>query len=153
MIAATVSGGSPDGKFCIQYVALFMVRRGKVRGGCFAAFFSYYRDRRTAMRIFLSVLIVAALAGTAAAQTPTAAPAGSNMPPDFYPHPQCEKPQGRLVAPGNDPDAMRIYNLKAFNDRATSFNVCLKAFIDNAQNDINTIQAIAHAAVTDANTH
>jgi hypothetical protein len=107
------------------------------------------------MRIFVSVLIIVALAGPAAAQMPAQVPAGSNMPPDFYPHPQCEKPQGHLVAPGNDPDALRIYNLKvkAFNDRAVRFNVCLKAFIDNAQNDINAIQAIAHAAVADANTH
>jgi len=110
------------------------------------------------MRMFFSSLMVAAvmaLAVPAGAQMPVAA-AGSNMPPDFYPHPACVKPdKSRLVSPGNDADAMRIYNMrvKAFNDKAVAYNACLKTYIDNAQNDINAIQAIVHAAVADANTH
>jgi hypothetical protein len=105
------------------------------------------------MRILICMGIVMTLAVPAAAQ-PLPSPAGSNMPPDFYPHPKCDKPdKSHLVQPGNDPDAMRIYNfkVKAFNDKATAFNLCIKAYIDNAQNDINTIQAIVHAAVADAN--
>jgi hypothetical protein len=107
------------------------------------------------MRMFFSALIVAAvtaLAEPAGAQMPVAA--GSNMPPDFYPHPACVKPdKGHLVQPGNDVDAMRVYNfrVKAFNDKAALFNACLKTYIDNAQNDISAIQAIVHAAVADAN--
>jgi hypothetical protein len=107
------------------------------------------------MRVLYTILTIgvafALLAGPAAAQAP-----GSNMPPDFYPHPPCTKPEkGHLVQPGNDVDAMRVYNarVKEFNDRAVKFNACLKTYIDNAQNDINTIQAIVHAAVADANTH
>jgi hypothetical protein len=108
------------------------------------------------MRMFFGSLIVAALmalAAPAGAQMPVAA-AGSNMPPDFYPHPACVKPdKGHLVQPGNDVDAMRVYNfrVKAFNDKAALFNACLKTYTDNAQNDINAIQAIVHAAVADAN--
>jgi|ERR1700722_11618328 hypothetical protein len=110
------------------------------------------------MRMFFSSLIVAALmalGAQAGAQMPTVTPAGSNMPPDFYPHPACVKPdKGHLVQPGNDVDAMRVYNMrvKAFNDKAALFNACLKTYIDNAQNDINVIQGIVHAAVADANT-
>jgi hypothetical protein len=103
------------------------------------------------MRILYTILTVAALAGPASGEAP-----GSNMPPDFYPHPPCVKPdKGHLVQPGNDVDAMRVYNarVKEFNDRAVKFNACLKIYIDNAQNDINAIQAIVHAAVADANTH
>ena len=102
------------------------------------------------MRILYNILTVAALAGPAAAQAQ-----GSNMPPDFYPHPPCVKPdKGHLVQPGNDVDARRVYNVrvKAFNDKAVAFNACLKTYIDNAQNDINAIQAIVHGAVADANT-
>jgi hypothetical protein len=85
-----------------------------------------------------------------------AAPGGSNMPPNFYPAPVCEKPDKKRLSGASgvqDQDAMRAYNLKikAFNDKAVAFNACIKAYIDNAQNDINTIQAIVHAAVAEAN--
>ena len=109
------------------------------------------------MRIFFSLLIVAAVmapAAPAGAQTPVAA--GSNMPPDFYPHSACVKPDKKVLgsAPGvQDQDAMRAYNykVKRFNDEAAAFNACLKIYIDNAQNDIAAIQAIVQAAVADAN--
>ncbi|HMH66226.1 MAG TPA: hypothetical protein VK515_11590 [Rhizomicrobium sp.] len=106
------------------------------------------------MRILFSLLIVAAMAAPAAAQTPM--PGGSNMPPDFYPHHNCVKPDktGLNGAPGvKDQDAMRVYNykVKRFNDAATVFNLCIKVYVDNAQNDINAIQAIVRAAVADAN--
>ena len=103
------------------------------------------------MRVLYTILTLALLAGPAAAEAP-----GSNMPPNFYPHPTCVKPEkGHLVQPGNNVDAMRVYNarVKEFNDRAVAFNACLKIYIDNAQNDINAIQAIVHAAVADANAH
>jgi hypothetical protein len=81
----------------------------------------------------------------------------SNLPPNFYPAPSCEKPDKKRVggAPGvQDQNAMRAYNykVKVFNDRAAAFNACMKTYVDNAQNDINAIQAIVHAAVADANT-
>jgi hypothetical protein len=49
---------------------------------------------------------------------------------------------------------MRAYNykVKVFNDKAAAFNACMKAYVDNAQNDINAVQAIVHAAVADTNT-
>lgn len=80
---------------------------------------------------------------------------GSNMPPDFYPHSPCVKP-GEMPkgAPGvQDQDAMMAYNLKikAFNQRAGAFNACIKTYVDNAQRDIEQIQAIVRAAVTEAN--
>ncbi|HWX90110.1 MAG TPA: hypothetical protein VNY75_07380 [Rhizomicrobium sp.] len=111
------------------------------------------------MRIYFSALIVAAVmapAAPAGAQMPVAA-AGSNMLPDFYPHPACVKPdtKGLGGAPGvQDQEAMRAYNykVKRFNDEAAAFNACIKTYIDNAQNDINAIQGIVHAAVADANT-
>jgi hypothetical protein len=84
------------------------------------------------------------------------APVAGNLPPDFYPHPICVKPdkKGLSGAPGvKDQDAMLAYNLrvKMFNDKAMTFNTCIKTYIDKARNDINTIQAIVHAAVADAN--
>lgn len=103
------------------------------------------------MRVLYTILTIAMLAGPAGAEAP-----GSNMPPDFYPRPPCVKPdKGHLVQPGNDVDAMRVYNarVKEFNDRAVAFNACLKTYINKAQNDINIIQAIVHAAVADANAH
>ena len=80
------------------------------------------------MRILWTVLIAAALAGPACAQTVTPS-AGSNMPPDFYPHPKCEALGKAPSHPGNDPDAMNAYNMKvrAFNQKAIAFNLCLKA--------------------------
>jgi hypothetical protein len=85
-----------------------------------------------------------------------AASGGSNMPPNFYPAPSCEKPDKKRLsgAPGvQDQDAMQAYNLKikAFNDKAVAFNTCIKTYVDNAQNDINKIQAMVHAAVAEAN--
>ena len=111
------------------------------------------------MRLFFSMLIVTALtlpvASQPAAPAPSAMLAGSNMPPDFYPHPTCVKPTEKLVAPGNSPDAMNSYNMRVreFNKRAAAYNTCLKTYIDKAQNDINAIQAIVHAAVLEANSH
>lgn len=103
-------------------------------------------------RLLMAVLV--ALPVMAQAQTRTAE--GSNMPPNFYPAPSCEKPDKKRLggAPGvQDQDAMRAYNfkVKAFNDKAASFNACIKLYTDNAQNDINAIQSIVHAAVAEAN--
>lgn len=101
------------------------------------------------MWILRTLVVVMAFAGPAGAQTI----AGSNMAPDFYPHPKCE-PTGKAPAkPGNDPDAMNLYNMKVrvFNQKAIAFNLCLKTYVDNSQNDINAIQAVVHAAVAEAN--
>ncbi|HKB95310.1 MAG TPA: hypothetical protein VKB94_00595 [Rhizomicrobium sp.] len=97
---------------------------------------------------------MAALPIAARAQTPAAE--RSNMPPNFYPAPSCEKPDKKRIggAPGvQDQNAMRAYNykIKVFNDKAAAFNACIKAYVEGAQNDIDTIQAIVHAAVADAN--
>jgi len=105
------------------------------------------------MRWFL-IAISVALPATVWAQTPAAE--RSNMPPNFYPAPSCEKPDKKRIggAPGvQDQNAMRAYNykIKVFNDKAAAFNACIKAYVDGAQNDINTVQAIVHAAVMSAN--
>ena len=105
------------------------------------------------MRVSWMIIAILALAGPAFAQTLSTG--GTNMTPDFYPKPKCEPAGKAPVQPGNDPDAMRVYNLKVrdFNKRATAMNICIKAYVDNAQNDINTIQKVVRDAVADANAH
>ena len=103
------------------------------------------------MRLHFPVLVIALLAAPAAAQPLSTG--GTNMPPDFYPKPKCE-PAGKLpVQPGNNPDAMNSYNLKVrtYNQRAAALNICMKDYVDNAQNDINTIQKTVRDAVAAAN--
>ena len=50
----------------------------------------------------------------------------------------------------NDVKAMTAYNLKvkAFNEQAAAFTVCLKSYQDRAKRDIDQIQAISHQAIT-----
>jgi hypothetical protein len=108
---------------------------------------------RQAARAILAVLLVVL---PVVAQAQVATVPGSNMPANFYPAPSCEKPDKKALgsSPGvQDQDAMRSYNLriKKFNDKAAAFNTCIKRYVDNAQNDINAIQTIVHAAVADAN--
>jgi hypothetical protein len=102
-------------------------------------------------------LLIATLAALPiAARAQPSAAERSNMPPNFYPAPSCEKPDKKHIggAPGvQDQNAMRGYNykIKVFNDKAAAFNACIKAYVEGAQNDINTVQAIVHAAVAAAN--
>ena len=105
------------------------------------------------MRILWTFLMVAALTGPAFAQPLSTG--GTNMASDFYPRPKCEPAGKAPVQPGNDPDAMRVYNLKVrdFNKRATAMNLCIKAYVANAQNDINTIQKVVRDAVAETNAH
>jgi hypothetical protein len=103
---------------------------------------------------WLLTAISMALPVAAWAQTPAAG--HGNMPPNFYPAPSCEKPDKKRIggAPGvQDQNAMRAYNykIKVFNDKAAAFNACIKTYVDGAQNDINTVQAVVHAAVVAAN--
>jgi hypothetical protein len=102
-----------------------------------------------------SLVANAMLAVLMAAASPAQA-ADGNLPPDFYPSPKCEKPDAKAVggAPGvQDQPAMLAYNLKvrSYNKKAQAFNACMKDYVDRAQNDINVIQAIVHAAVAEAN--
>ncbi|MFO1247810.1 MAG: hypothetical protein U1E93_06230 [Alphaproteobacteria bacterium] len=103
------------------------------------------------MRRIFAVLMIVTLAGSASAQTLSSG--GTNMAPDFYPKPKCEPAGTPPVAPGNNPDALQVYNLKvrAYNQRVTAMNVCMKNYVDNAQNDINTIQRTVKDAVAAAN--
>jgi len=103
---------------------------------------------------WLLMAISMALPVAAWAQTPAAG--HSNMPPNFYPAPSCEKPDKKRIggAPGvQDQNAMLAYNykIKVFNDKAAAFNACIKTYADGAQNDINTIQTVVHAVVAAAN--
>ncbi|HEY4076811.1 MAG TPA: hypothetical protein VGM26_07740 [Rhizomicrobium sp.] len=105
--------------------------------------------------LFATILLGAFAILPAMAQQPMP---GTNMPPDFYPQPRCEKPDGGALpkSPGvQDQAAMLAYNLKIreFNRKAEAFNACIKTYVDNAQNDIIHIQEIVHAAVTNANQH
>jgi hypothetical protein len=127
-------------------------------GRCSVRFFSYYPARRKHMRIHVPALVLACLAvpflaGAASAQTLSSG--GSNVGPDFYPRPRCEAPGPAPVSPGNNPDAVTIYNLKVrtYNQRVAAMNVCMKDYVDNAQNDINTIQKTVKDAVAAANAH
>lgn len=103
------------------------------------------------MRALFPFLILAGLTVSAAAQPLSTG--GTNMGPDFYPKPKCEPAGKAPVAPGNNPDAMNVYNLKVreFNKRVTAMNVCMKDYVDNAQNDINSIQNTVRDAVASAN--
>ena len=105
------------------------------------------------MRILGTIVVALALIGPAFAQPLSTG--GTNMPPDFYPHPKCEPVGKAPVQPGNDPDAMNVYNLKVrtFNQKVMAMNLCIKAYVDNAQNDINTIQKVVRDAVAEANAH
>src|SRR5207253_10657449 len=67
------------------------------------------------------ILLAALMASPAQAQAPVMSN-GTNMPPNFYPAPSCEKPDKKRLggAPGvQDQDAMRAYNykVKIFNER------------------------------------
>ena len=62
------------------------------------------------MRVSWMIIAILALAGPAFAQTLSTG--GTNMTPGFYPKPKCEPAGKAPVQPGNDPDAMRVYNLK-----------------------------------------
>jgi hypothetical protein len=107
------------------------------------------------MRVLWMFAMVLALVGPAVAQplSPSLSTGGTNMGPDFYPRPKCEPAGAMPVKPGNDPDALNVYNFKvrSYNQRITAFNLCMRAYVDNAQNDINSIQALVHDAVAAAN--
>jgi hypothetical protein len=107
------------------------------------------------MRILFAGLVIVMAAAPAFAQplSPSLTTGGTNMPPDFYPRPKCEPAGKAPVQPGNNPDAMNTYNMKVrvFNQKVTALNICMKDYVDNAQNDINTIQKTVRDAVAEAN--
>jgi hypothetical protein len=97
-------------------------------------------------------LVIALLASLpAAAQTPVIGP--GNLPPDFYPHSSCAKPDmsmiGRKPGDARDVKAVDAYNkqVQAYNQAAPAFNACIQAYADKANNDMARIRA----AVQDAN--
>jgi hypothetical protein len=108
------------------------------------------------MRFHFPALVIVMLSVPAFAQplAPSLATGGTNMPADFYPKPKCEPAGKAPVQPGNNPDAMNTYNMKVrvFNQKVTALNICMKDYVDNAQNDINTIQKTVRDAVAEANT-
>jgi hypothetical protein len=103
------------------------------------------------MRILFAGLVIVMAAAPAFAQSLSTG--GTNMGPDFYPKPKCEPAGKAPVQPGNNPDAMNTYNMKVriFNQKVTALNICMKDYVDNAQNDINTIQKTVRDAVAEAN--
>jgi hypothetical protein len=91
-MAATVSGAQADSKFriqqhCREIVAVAIVRRDKKNAAVSPQLQPYYTCRRRHEKI------IAARASAADR---------SNMPPNFYPAPSCEKPDKKRVrgAPG-----------------------------------------------------
>ncbi len=114
---------------------------------------SYLGNSRIDIERILNVVNtqVAEARGTAL-PPPPAAP--GNMPADFYPRSPCVKPDQGLIGaqpPPSDHEAMVAYNLRvaAFNKQAVSFSTCLKTYQDNAQRDIQAIEAATHAAMAD----
>ena len=105
------------------------------------------------MRRRFPVLIFALLAAPAAAQPLSTG--GTNMTPDFYPRSKCEPVGKAPVRPGNNPDAMNTYNMKVrvFNQKVAAMNLCMKNYVENAQNDINAVQKTVRDAVAEANAH
>jgi hypothetical protein len=90
----------------------------------------------------------------ATGQPPPAPPAAAgNLPLGFYPSSPCANPDRAaigLMPPANDHAAMTAYNLKvkAFNEQAAAFTVCLKSYQDRAKRDIDQIQATSHQVIT-----
>jgi len=94
--------------------------------------------RRIAFAAFL-----ACLSSLAWAQTAAPLPDGPG-----YADPQCLKPQMTLVRPesGNGA-ATASYNAKVrtFNGQASAYDLCMHAYIDNANRDVKAIQDKANA--------
>jgi hypothetical protein len=114
---------------------------------------TYIQNSRYDIERILSTVnaAVAEVQGT----PPPAPPAAiGNLPADFYPRSPCVKPDRESVGvqPAmTDLNAMRAYNLKVeiFNQQAAAFGVCLKAYQDRAQHDIEAIRsAVEPAPVT-----
>ena len=94
-----------------------------------------------------------AVAAATGQPPPTPPTAVGNLPPDFYPRSPCANPDRAAIGimpATSDHAAMTAYNLKvkAFNEQAAAFTVCLKSYQDRAKRDIDQIQAISHQAIT-----
>ena len=94
-------------------------------------------------RAILLAAVLASITGAAWAQAPDALSGGAS-----YPDPQCTKPQTDLVKPesGNSA-AVGNYNAKVrkFNRDTAAYDVCLHAYIDKANGDVQRIQDKANA--------
>jgi hypothetical protein len=102
------------------------------------------------MKWLMTAMLMALPVG-AMAQTPVIGP--GNLPPDFYPHSNCAKPDmsmiGRKPGDARDVKAVDAYNkqVQAYNQAAPAFNACIQDYAAKANNDMARIRA----AVQDAN--
>jgi len=81
------------------------------------------------------------LALPAAAQAPQA----GNLPADFYPRPNCVKPDINKVNRMDRDETIR------YNRQIKAYNACAKAYLVNANNDADYVLALMNAQVAIAN--
>lgn len=122
----------------------------------FNACIKAYVDKAQHDTQYILAVVNAAVADVQGTQPPAIPTAAGNMPSGFYPRNLCIRPDQTSL--GKAPDAsgqqaMTAYNLRVetFNQQALVFNACIKAYVDNGQKDIATIQNMVHAIVADAN--
>ena len=104
-------------------------------------------------RAAMGGLLALAMTGTGWAQP--AAPAGEaagNLPAGFYVRSSClkpEKPAGKPVY--TDPQDVAAYNFRVsrFNKAVAAFNICLKAYLENADRDVERILSVVNVAVAE----
>ena len=91
-------------------------------------------------------LVVLAIAGIFCVDVAMAQVADPNQ-PNAYPDPQCTKPDIKLVKPPRpkgiyDWGPVNTYNSKveAYNRESNAYNLCMHAYIDNANREVKTIQ-------------
>ena len=98
-------------------------------------------------------LLALGMTGTGWAQPAApAAEAAGNLPAGFYVRSSCLKPEKPVGKPAyTDPQDVAIYNLRVqrFNKAVAAFNVCLKAYLENADRDVERILSVVNSAVAE----
>lgn len=94
---------------------------------------------------------VAAARGSAPPAAP--APGDGNLPADFYPKPDCTRPN-RAAIPArpspSDTKAMEAYNqaVATYNVEVNAFSGCIQDYVGRAQSDVQAINDTVHDAVS-----
>jgi hypothetical protein len=110
------------------------------------------------MMRFALVLLLGTVMVAQAQEVPLSAPAAvktaatGNLPPGFYPESPCVKPDAQSIGrqPGDRRDgrAVAAFNerVRAYNNVAQTYNVCVQDYVARAQRDIEEIRAAIAAA-------
>jgi len=96
--------------------------------------------------------LLAMLSAAAWAQTPEPSVLAGNLPPGFYIHSPCLKPDKPVGKPAyTDPQDVGVYNLRVmrYNKAVAAFTVCIKAYNENANRDIERILSLVNGAVAE----